>query len=53
VNGQTCEKQVGDEVTTVPFDLALKKGSIDVRATFLDKSGEEICGAYFVYIRRG
>jgi len=52
VNGQTFEKQVGGKVAAVPFDLALKKGPVDVRATFLDKNSEEICGAYFVYIRR-
>jgi len=50
--GQTFEKQVGEKDSAAAFDLALKKGAADVRATLLDKSGEEICGAYFVYIRR-
>jgi len=53
VNGQTCEKKVAEKVPVVSFDLTLKQGPADIRATFLDKRGEEISGAYFVYIRRG
>lgn len=53
VNGQISEKPVGEKVTAVSFDLALEKGPLDIRATFLDKSGDDICGAYFVYIQRG
>ncbi|MBN2315707.1 MAG: hypothetical protein JXM79_17395 [Sedimentisphaerales bacterium] len=53
INGQTSKKRVGKKDTAVSFDLALEKGSLDIRATFLDKSGNDICGAYFVDIQRG
>jgi arylsulfatase A-like enzyme len=53
VNGETLEKHVGEDATAVSFDLMLKSGAADIRATFLDKSGQEISGAYFVYIRGG
>ena len=53
VNGQTYEKQVDEKIKAVPFELTLREGPLDVRATFLDKSGDELCGAYYVYIRRG
>ena len=52
VNGQMLEENVDGKVTSVSFDLALKEGSVEVRATLLDKSGREICGAYYVYVRR-
>lgn len=53
VNGQTFNKRVIEKATAVPFHIPLKAGAADVRATLIDKSGEEISGAYYVYIRRG
>jgi arylsulfatase A-like enzyme len=51
VNGQTLERQVSETMTAVPFEVTLKRGKADIRATLLDASNEEISGAYFVYIR--
>jgi arylsulfatase len=36
----------------VPFTLNLPEGRSTLRATFLDASGAEICGAYYVYAER-
>jgi len=52
VKGQTLEKHVSEKVTAISFELTLKMGAADIRATLLDKSGQEISGAYYVYVRR-
>jgi len=52
VCGRTSEKPVSDAAKAMLFDVALAKGPADVRATFLDAGGGEICGAYFVYVCR-
>ena len=52
VKGQTLEKHVSEKVTVISFELTLKMGAADIRATLLDKSGQEISGAYYVYVRR-
>jgi hypothetical protein len=53
VNGQRLEKQVGEKMTVVPFDVTLKRGKANIRATLLDAGSQEISGAYFVYVRPG
>jgi hypothetical protein len=53
LQGQTFEKPVSGQTAAVSLGLTLKMGTADVRATLLDKSGKDICSAYFVYIRRG
>jgi len=50
---RTFKKPVSEGAVAVPFDVTLDKGPADVRATLLDADGKEICGAYFVYVRRG
>ena len=34
------------------FKVSLKQGQTMLRGTFLDKQGKEICGAYYVNVRR-
>ena len=48
VNGKKLEKRVIDKATAVLFNLTLKPGSADIRASLLDTDGEETSGAYYV-----
>ena len=34
------------------FNVSLKQGQTMLRGTFLDDQGKEICGAYYVSVRR-
>jgi hypothetical protein len=52
VSGRSVETSVGQHAAKVSFDLALEPGPADVRATLLDRSGQEISGAYYVYVFR-
>ncbi len=49
INGSKYSKTVKENDTVVSFDVPLKKGHADVRATFLDNEKNEISGAYYVY----
>lgn len=40
----------GQKVTS--FQLRLEQGPVDAQTWFLDANGEELCGAYYVYVRR-
>ena len=46
------EKDVTSSDTVVSFTMPLKQGQTMLRGTFLDDSGKEICGAYYVSVRR-
>jgi hypothetical protein len=46
------EKDVASSETAVSFTLPLKQGQTMLRGTFLDDHGKEICGAYYVSVRR-
>jgi hypothetical protein len=46
------EKQVPQTDTVALFTVLLKQGQTMLRGTFLDDSGKEICGAYYVSVRR-
>ena len=52
LSGRTLERRVGEGEVAVSFEARLEKGPMDVRATLLDTGNHEICGAYFVYVRR-
>ena len=43
---------VGNDATSATFTIGLTAGSTEMQTCFLDADGTEICGAYYVYIRR-
>ncbi len=45
-------QQVDDEDLAVLFVLTLEAGRTQLRTAFLDDDDQEICGAYYVYVRR-
>jgi len=47
--GQTLLAQTD---TVALFNVSLKQGQTMLRGTFLDDQGKEICGAYYVSVRR-
>jgi hypothetical protein len=50
--GQIYEKNVGNKAQAASFDITLKRGAANIRATFLNESSGVISGAYFVDARR-
>jgi hypothetical protein len=46
------EKDVASSDTAISFTLPLKQGQTMLRGTFLNDQGKEICGAYYVSVRR-
>jgi hypothetical protein len=46
------EKDVAQTDTVASFTMPLKQGQTMLRGTFLDDQGKEICGAYYVSVRR-
>jgi len=46
-------KPVGPDDRAIPFTATLKAGTkLAMNAWFLDAAGKELCGAYFVAVRR-
>lgn len=45
-------KQVSPDDKFVTFNIRLKPGSIYLHTFFDDKAGENVCGAYYVYVKR-
>ena len=45
-------KEVAQNDTVAVFNVSLKQGQTMLRGTFLDDQGKEICGAYYVSVRR-
>jgi arylsulfatase len=43
---------VGPNEKKVTFTVTLKRGPAELQTWFSDKDGRELCGAYFVYVRR-
>ncbi len=43
---------VADGAKVVRFTFPLKKGLVSLRTSFEGRDGKEICGAYYVYVRR-
>jgi len=52
VGGHEETRSVGEGDKQVVFRMPLAKGPTTLRATFLDGAGNEVCGAYYVYLRR-
>ena len=46
------DKDVAQTDTVAVFNVSLKQGQTMLRGTFLDDQGKEICGAYYVSVRR-
>jgi hypothetical protein len=46
------EKEVAQSDTVAVFTVSLKQGQTMLRGTFLNDQGKEICGAYYVSVRR-
>lgn len=51
VNDHIETKPVKSNECAVSFELPMNAGPADVRATFLDKDGNEITGGYYVYVK--
>jgi arylsulfatase A-like enzyme len=58
---KTATLKIGDKIlkaspsadnTNFEFTTTLKNGLTELRTAFLDENGKEICGAYYVYVRR-
>lgn len=43
---------VDAEDRDVAFKIPLTPGPVDLQTWFYDREGNEICGAYFVYVER-
>jgi arylsulfatase len=52
VAGVDETRVVGPEDKAVRFALALKAGTAHLQTWFLDAAGKELCGAYYVTVRR-
>ena len=52
VGGQRKSQPVTGDGKEAGFRLSLKKGRTTLKTWFYDDAGQEICGAYFVYVRR-
>jgi arylsulfatase A-like enzyme len=50
--GDTVQSAVvAEDAQEVTFSAALPVGPLDVRTWFLDKNGDELCGAYYLSVR--
>lgn len=45
------EKSVPNNTALLPFEVRLDKGLTDIKCSFLDKEGRQVCGAYYCYVR--
>jgi hypothetical protein len=52
VGDQDVKKDVGPEDRKAAFTLELPKGKTTLQTWFYDAEGKELCGAYYVYVRR-
>ncbi|MDA8743746.1 arylsulfatase [Rubripirellula amarantea] len=52
VGGQTFELTPESDQQSFQIQTALPAGQIEIRTSFLDSSGAEICGAYYLYVQR-
>jgi hypothetical protein len=43
---------VRSENRAVSIQVTIARGSVDLQTWFYDRDGNEICGAYFVYVTR-
>ncbi len=52
VGGVTQRQVVRAGATEVAFELPLQPGPLKIKTWFEDKSGQELAGAYYVYVQR-
>jgi arylsulfatase len=52
IGGVDESRSVAKEDKAVTFTAPLKAGPAQLRTWFLDSDGKELCGAYYVYVRR-
>lgn len=52
VGQQDVSSHVGSSDVSAVFTLDLPRGPVTIRSWFYDGDGEEICGAYYVVVRR-
>jgi arylsulfatase len=52
VGGHDLTKAVGPEDKEAVFEVTLPDGRSTVETWFYDKDGKELCGAYYVYVKR-
>ncbi|VGO19101.1 arylsulfatase [Pontiella sulfatireligans] len=45
-------KNVSSSDKSIVFNVSLKKGRVEIKTSFLDKNGDELCGAYYAYVKR-
>lgn len=45
-------REVAPEAKTAPFTVTLQPGRTELKTWLLDGQGQELCGAYYVYVRR-
>jgi arylsulfatase len=50
IAGQTLDEPATNGAKFVPFQVDLPAGPCEMKATFLDSDGREICGAYYVTV---
>ena len=52
IGGVDESRSVAKEDKAVRFTAPLKAGPAQLRTWFMDGDGKELCGAYYVYVRR-
>lgn len=52
VGVKTETQEIGPNDTAAVFELQLPAGKVRVQATFVDAKGKELCGAYYVDVKR-
>ncbi|MGH8020106.1 MAG: hypothetical protein ACREIA_17870, partial [Opitutaceae bacterium] len=52
IGGASQSKPVARGDLEVTFVASLSRGPVELRAWFSDTGGSELCGAYYVYVRR-
>jgi arylsulfatase len=52
IGGIKYHRRVAEEDAAATFQTLLESGPTDVATHFLDRSGHELCGAYYLYVKR-
>lgn len=52
VAGKSYQLQPDDSRKSFTTTIALEEGPFELKATFLDEDAKNICGAYYVYVKR-
>ena len=51
ISGQTLNQTAAKDAKSIPFQVELQAGPCEMMATFLDRDGHQICGAYYVTVK--